>query len=56
MTLLSKSLQEEYEREAIPWTFTEFVDNRPCLDVLEGNPGVFVILNEVKGRAVFCSN
>ena len=39
--------QNDYAREAIPWTFTEFQDNRACLDVMEGKPGLFAVLNEV---------
>ncbi len=38
----------DYEREAISWDCTEFTDNRPCLDLIEGNPGIFVLLNEVR--------
>ena len=45
--MVTLCLQEEYIREAIPWNFTEFVDNRPCLDLLECNPGLFALLNEV---------
>ena len=39
--------QADYAREAIPWTVTDFVDNQPCVDLLQANPGVFAILNEV---------
>ena len=35
-------------REAIPWNFTEFVDNRACVDLLECTPGLFSLLNEVR--------
>ncbi|KAI0230682.1 Unconventional myosin-XIX [Lamellibrachia satsuma] len=46
VTHFLRDLQEEYIREAIPWNFTEFVDNRPCLDLLECSPGLFALLNE----------
>ena len=40
-------------REAIPWNFTEFVDNRACVDLLECTPGLFSLLNEVGTTTCF---
>lgn len=34
--------------EAIGWNMADFTDNRPCLDLLEGSPGIFALLNEVQ--------
>lgn len=36
-----------YEREEIVWSFVEYTDNRPCLDLLEGPQGVLALLDEV---------
>ncbi|XP_064618547.1 unconventional myosin-XIX-like isoform X2 [Lineus longissimus] len=41
-----RDLQEEYQKEAISWNYTNFVDNSACLDLLESNPSVFALLNE----------
>ncbi|PCH38788.1 myosin 5 [Wolfiporia cocos MD-104 SS10] len=38
--------QEEYVREKINWTFIEFSDNQPCIDVVEGKLGVMALLDE----------
>lgn len=46
-SMLKIRLQDDYRNEAISWTVTNFVDNQPCLDLLEGKPGIFAILNEV---------
>lgn len=40
--------QAEYVEEAIGWNMADFTDNRPCLDLLEGSPGIFALLNEVQ--------
>ena len=40
--------QVDYESEAVAWEHIDFTDNRPCLDLLEANPGIFSLLNEVK--------
>ena len=42
-----KDLQQEYESERISWQFLDYTDNQPCLDVIEGQPSVFGLLNEV---------
>ena len=42
-----KDLQREYESERISWQFLDYTDNQPCLDVIEGQPSVFGLLNEV---------
>ncbi|XP_051118886.1 myosin-11-like [Andrographis paniculata] len=39
-----KMEQEEYEREAIDWSYIEFVDNQDVLDLIEKKPGGIVTL------------
>ncbi|KAJ1914183.1 Myosin type-2 heavy chain 1 [Mycoemilia scoparia] len=40
--------QEEYQREGLKnWTFVDFQDNQPCIELIEGKPGVFNILDDV---------
>ena len=41
------AFQEEYQKEGIDWSFKDFVDNRPCLDLIEGRTSVFSLMNEV---------
>ncbi|XP_022793061.1 unconventional myosin-XIX-like isoform X2 [Stylophora pistillata] len=41
-----KKQQEEYQKEGVDWTFQEFVDNRPCLNLIEGRTSVFSLMNE----------
>lgn len=38
--------QEEYVREKINWTFIDFSDNQPCIDVIESRLGVLALLDE----------
>jgi myosin V len=38
--------QEEYIREQIDWTFINFSDNQPCIDLIEGKLGVLSLLDE----------
>ncbi|KAL1969080.1 hypothetical protein VTN77DRAFT_914 [Rasamsonia byssochlamydoides] len=38
--------QEEYIREQIDWTFIEFSDNQPCIDLIEGKLGILSLLDE----------
>ncbi|KAI9850696.1 MAG: Myosin type-2 heavy chain 1 [Thelocarpon superellum] len=38
--------QEEYMREEINWTFIDFSDNQPCIDLIEGKLGVLALLDE----------
>ena len=38
--------QEDYVKEEINWTFIDFADNQPCIDVIEGKLGVLAILDE----------
>ncbi|KAJ1984905.1 Myosin type-2 heavy chain 1 [Dimargaris verticillata] len=39
--------QEEYEREQIAnWTFIDYSDNQPCIDMIEGKLGVLALLDE----------
>jgi myosin-5 len=38
--------QEEYVREKIDWTFIDFADNQPCIDLIEGKLGILSLLDE----------
>lgn len=38
--------QEEYIREQIDWTFINFSDNQPCIDLIEGKISVLTLLDE----------
>ena len=38
--------QEEYLREQIDWTFIDFSDNQPCIDLIEGKLGILALLDE----------
>lgn len=38
--------QEEYVREQINWTFIDFSDNQPCIELIEGKLGVLALLDE----------
>ena len=38
--------QEEYVREQINWTFINFSDNQPCIDLIEGKLGILTLLDE----------
>ncbi|XP_074834028.1 unconventional myosin-Va-like [Carettochelys insculpta] len=38
--------QEEYVKEEIPWSFIDFYDNQPCINLIEGRLGILDLLNE----------
>ncbi|ODV83782.1 hypothetical protein CANARDRAFT_202443 [[Candida] arabinofermentans NRRL YB-2248] len=38
--------QEEYVKEEIEWSFIEFSDNQPCINVIESRLGVLSLLDE----------
>ncbi|CAF0777038.1 unnamed protein product [Brachionus calyciflorus] len=38
--------QEEYVREQIKWSFIEFYDNQPCIELIEGKIGILDLLDE----------
>lgn len=38
--------QEEYIREQIDWTFIDFSDNQPCIDLIENKMGILSLLDE----------
>jgi myosin V len=38
--------QEEYMREQIKWSFIEFYDNQPCIELIEGKLGILDLLDE----------
>jgi hypothetical protein len=40
------ALQAEYEREAIEWSYIEFVDNQDVLDLIEARMGILDLLDE----------
>ncbi|KAG8718477.1 Myosin type-2 heavy chain 1 [Ceratobasidium sp. 395] len=44
--LVLKLEQEEYVREPISWTFINFSENQPCVDVIEVKRGVLALLDK----------
>ena len=38
--------QEEYVREEIAWSFIDFYDNQPCIDLIEERLGILRLLDE----------
>lgn len=38
--------QEEYVREEIEWSFIDFADNQPCIDLIEKKLGILALLDE----------
>ena len=38
--------QEEYLKEQIDWTFIDFSDNQPCIDLIEAKMGILSLLDE----------
>lgn len=38
--------QEEYVKEKIEWSFIEFSDNQPCIDLIEQKLGILSLLDE----------
>lgn len=38
--------QEEYVREEIEWSFIDFSDNQPCINLIENKLGVLALLDE----------
>ncbi|KAJ3135563.1 Myosin type-2 heavy chain 1 [Physocladia obscura] len=38
--------QEEYVKEKISWSFIDFNDNQPCIDLIEGKLGILDLLDE----------
>ncbi|KAJ3121300.1 Myosin type-2 heavy chain 1 [Physocladia obscura] len=38
--------QEEYVKERISWSFIDFNDNQPCIDLIEGKLGILDLLDE----------
>ncbi|BFZ26086.1 hypothetical protein BsWGS_29125 [Bradybaena similaris] len=38
--------QEEYVREAIVWSFIDFYDNQPCIDLIESKLGILDLLDD----------
>ncbi|MCJ1393812.1 Myosin type-2 heavy chain 1 [Xylographa bjoerkii] len=46
--------QEEYVREEIDWTFINFSDNQPCIDLIEGKLGILSLLDEESRLPMGC--
>lgn len=38
--------QEEYVAEGINWSFIDFTDNQPCIDLIESRLGILALLDE----------
>ena len=38
--------QDEYIKEEIEWSFIEFADNQPCIDLIENKMGILALLDE----------
>ncbi|KIY53045.1 hypothetical protein FISHEDRAFT_33985 [Fistulina hepatica ATCC 64428] len=38
--------QAEYSKEKIDWTFIDFSDNQPCIDLIEGKLGILALMDE----------
>ena len=38
--------QAEYVREEIDWSFINYTDNQPCIDLIENRLGVLDLLDE----------
>ena len=38
--------QEEYVKEEIEWSFIDFYDNQPCIDLIEAKLGILDLLDE----------
>ena len=38
--------QEEYVKEEIEWSFINFYDNQPCIDLIETKLGILDLLDE----------
>ena len=38
--------QEEYVKEGIAWSFIDFYDNQPCIDLIESKLGILDLLDE----------
>lgn len=38
--------QEEYVKEQIEWSFIDFADNQPCINVIENKLGILALLDE----------
>ena len=38
--------QDEYVKEEIEWSFINFYDNQPCIDLIEAKLGILDLLDE----------
>ncbi|XP_024921549.1 unconventional myosin-XIX isoform X2 [Cynoglossus semilaevis] len=41
-----RAQQDEYVSEGLQWSFVKYQDNQSCLDLIEGSPSIFSLLNE----------
>ena len=41
-------------KEEIEWSFINFYDNQPCIDLIEAKLGIFDLLDEECKVGVFC--
>ena len=41
-----------YSREAIRWSYINYDDNQPCIELFEASLGIFALLDEVRGELV----
>ena len=39
-------VQDEYEDEGVAWAHIEYVDNKGCIDLIEGRMGILSLLDE----------
>ena len=47
--------QAEYMREEIEWSFIDYYDNQPCIDLIENRLGILDLLDETcKVCGVWC--
>jgi myosin-5 len=37
---------QEYRKEKIEWSFIDFYDNQPCIDLIEDKLGILSLLDE----------
>ena len=45
--------QDEYVREEIEWSFINFYDNQPCIELIESKLGILDLLDEECKVSIF---
>lgn len=48
--------QQEYVKEAIEWSFINFHDNQPCINLIESRLGILDLLDETCKVECVCLN